>query len=88
MVERLPKGAFWSAAGIGRFQFSMNALGIAMSGNIRTGLEDNLYLDAEKKELASNETLVKRITTYALALGRPIATPHQTRQMLGIPSEK
>jgi 3-keto-5-aminohexanoate cleavage enzyme len=43
LIERLPPGSFWGAAGIGRFQFSMNALGVAMGGNVRTGLEDNLY---------------------------------------------
>lgn len=84
MVERLPKGAFWSAAGIGRFQFSMNALGVAMGGNVRTGLEDNLYMDTEKKELASNEKLVKRIAGYATALERPLASLAETRKLLGI----
>jgi 3-keto-5-aminohexanoate cleavage enzyme len=84
LVERLPKNSFWSAAGIGRFQFSMNTLGAAMGGNVRTGLEDNLYMDGEKKEWASNEKLVQRITTYALALGRPIATLEETRQILRI----
>lgn len=88
LIERLPAGSFWSAAGIGRFQFSMNALGVAMGGNVRTGLEDNLYMDGEKNELASNEKFVKRITTYALALGRRIATPDETRQMLGLTSRK
>lgn len=88
LIERLPAGAFWSVAGIGRFQFSMNALAVAMGGNVRTGLEDNLYMDNEKKEPASNEKLIKRITTYALALGRSIATPNETRQMLGLTSSK
>jgi uncharacterized protein (DUF849 family) len=84
LVERLPANAFWSAAGIGRFQFPMNALGVAMGGNVRTGLEDNLYMDTEKRDLASNERLVKRIANHALALERPIATPLQTREMLGL----
>src|SRR5258708_2119433 len=61
LVERLPKNTFWSVAGIGRFQFPMNVLGVAMGGNVRTGLEDNLYMDSEKRDLASNERLVKRI---------------------------
>jgi uncharacterized protein (DUF849 family) len=84
MVERLPPGSFWSASGIGRFQFPTNALGVAMGGNVRTGLEDNLYMDNEKQDLASNERLVKRITNYALALERPIATLEQTRRLLGL----
>lgn len=84
LVERLPAGSFWSAAGIGRFQFQVNALGVAMGGNVRTGLEDNLYMDAEKRDPASNERLVRRIAGLALALERPIATPDQARQLIGI----
>lgn len=84
MVERLPVGSFWSAAGIGRFQFPVNALGVAMGGNVRTGLEDNLYMDTEKQDQASNERLVKRIANYALAIERPIATLQQTRRLLGL----
>ena len=84
LVERLPPGAFWSAAGIGRFQFPMNALGVAMGGNVRTGLEDNLYMDAGKLEPASNERLVRRVVGCAVALERPIATSTQARQMLGL----
>ena len=84
LVERLPSGSFWSAAGIGRFQFFMNSLGVAMGGNVRTGLEDNLYMDAEKSELAANERLVERIVGYSQALGRQVATPEQARQLLGI----
>lgn len=84
LVERLPSGSFWSAAGIGRFQFPMNALGAAMGGNVRTGLEDNLYMDTEKTELATNEKLVKRIVNVAAALERPPATPQQARQMLNL----
>jgi uncharacterized protein (DUF849 family) len=45
-------------------------------------------MDTEKKDLASNERLVKRITTYTLALGRGIATADETRQMLGFASRK
>jgi uncharacterized protein (DUF849 family) len=84
LVERLPAGSYWSAAGIGRFQFPMNALGVAMGGQVRTGLEDNLYMDPEKQEPATNEKLVRRIISYALALGRPVASPEQARQMLGL----
>ncbi len=84
LVERLPPGSFWSAAGIGRFQFPMNVLGAAMGGNVRTGLEDNLYMDTEKTELASNEKLVQRIINVAASLGRLPATPEQTRQMLNL----
>lgn len=84
LLERLPQGAFWSVAGIGRFQFPMNALGIVIGGHVRTGLEDNLYLDAEKITLASNELLVQRLANLAHAVGRPIATTEQARTLLGL----
>src|SRR5262249_38513131 len=84
MVERLPPGAFWSAAGIGRFQFNMNALGIVMGGHARTGLEDNLYLDPEKRALATNEELVQRLARLAEAAGRPLASPLAARALLGL----
>jgi len=84
LVERLPAGSFWSAAGIGQFQFFMNSLAVAMGGGVRTGLEDNLYMDDKKQELATNERLVLRINTYAEALGRPVATPEEAKRMLGL----
>ena len=84
LVERLPAGAFWSAAGIGRFQFQMNALGIVFGGHVRTGLEDNLHLDAEKRELATNELLVQRLANLAAAAERPLATPEQARALMGL----
>lgn len=84
MIERLPAGSFWSAAGIGRFQFSMNALGLALGGHARTGLEDNLFLDAAKEHPARNEMLVARAARVAESLGRRMATTAETRQLLGL----
>jgi len=84
MVERLPANAFWSAAGIGRFQFPMNALGILSGGHARTGLEDNLYMDADKREPATNERLVQRIAGLALAAGRPLASFGEARALMGL----
>ena len=88
MVERLPAGSFWSAAGIGRFQSFMNALGVAMGGHVRTGLEDNLFLDRDKLRPATNARLVERIARQAEALERPLATPEEARRILGLPALK
>lgn len=85
MVERLPAGSFWSPAGIGRFQFPVNALGVVMGGHVRTGLEDNLYMDAGKRDPATNVRLIERIAGVARSLGRPIATPAQARELIGLP---
>lgn len=85
LVQALPPGAIWSAAGIGRFQFGVNALAITMGGGVRVGLEDNLYLDDARTELATNPGLVERLATLARAARRTIATPDQARQIIGLP---
>ncbi len=86
LVRRLPSGAHWQAAGMGRAQWPMNALAVAMGGHVRTGLEDNLYLDAAKRDPASNVRLVSRVAALAAAIGRPIATAVDARGLLGLPA--
>ena len=85
LVERLPDGAFWSAAGIGRFQWPMNALGVVMGGHVRTGLEDNLHVDTSRTRLATNAELVARVSRLAAAAGRSIATGEEARVLTGLP---
>lgn len=80
----LPEGAIWSVAGIGVYQLDANAVGLAFGGHIRVGLEDNIYFDREKKELASNERLVERIASIIEKMGLEVATPKQARKMLGV----
>lgn len=84
VVRSLPPGATWSAAGIGRFQFPMNALAIATGGHVRVGLEDNLWLDRAKEQPATNEALVSRLARLAHANERPLATPAEARQIIGL----
>lgn len=84
LVMSLPSGATWAAAGIGRFQFPMNSLAIVTGGHVRVGLEDNLFLDAEKTQPATNRTLVDRVVRLAEAAGRPVATPLEARAMIGL----
>lgn len=84
MVERLPQGTFWQAAGIGRFQWPMNALGIVSGGHVRTGLEDALFLDDGKTQPATNEACVRRAADLARAFGRPLATPDGARRIMGL----
>jgi 3-keto-5-aminohexanoate cleavage enzyme len=83
-VERLPAGATWAAAGIGRHQFAMNRLAIAMGGHVRVGLEDNLWWDDDRTELATNPRLVDRLVRIGRAMGREPATPAEVRERLGI----
>lgn len=86
LVERLPAGATWAATGIGRFQFPMHRLAIAMGGHVRVGLEDNLWYDDARTRLATNPMLVERIVQIARAMGREPATPGDVRARLGIPT--
>jgi 3-keto-5-aminohexanoate cleavage enzyme len=84
MVQMLPPGAIWSACGIGRSQLPLGVAAMTMGGHVRTGLEDNLYY--HKGELAqSNAQLVSRLVRIAGELGRPLASPAQAREILGIP---
>lgn len=84
VVQSLPPGATWAAAGIGRFQFPMNALAITMGGHVRVGLEDNLWMDERKERPASNVQLVERLVALARATEREIATPEQARRLIGL----
>jgi 3-keto-5-aminohexanoate cleavage enzyme len=84
LAERLPPGSVWAGAGIGRAQFPMNCLALAMGGHARVGLEDNLYLCPAERQLATNLQLVQRVAKVAEALGRPLATPKECRTGLGL----
>jgi len=85
LAQALPAESTWAAAGIGRFQFAVNALAIASGGHVRVGLEDNLWLDAGREQPASNAGLVERLVALARACGREVATPEQARAMIGLP---
>jgi 3-keto-5-aminohexanoate cleavage enzyme len=82
LSESIPAGSTWTVAGAGRWQLPMAALAIVMGGHVRVGLEDNLYY--RKGELATNQQLVSRVTRLAVELGRPVATPDEARQILGL----
>ena len=84
LTRALPEDSLWSAAGMGRFQLPTNTLAIAAGGHVRVGIEDSIYYDYQENTLASNEMLVNRVVRIAEELQRPIATPAQTRTMLGL----
>lgn len=83
LVDDLPAGCTWSVAGVGRQQLPMALAAIAMGGHVRVGLEDNLYYS--KGRLARNEELVARVARIAQEAGRPVATPNEAREILGLP---
>ena len=82
-AERLLPGAPWCAAGVGRDQITLNEWAIAAGGHVRTGLEDNVRLD--RTTLApSNAALVRRAVEICDRNARPVASPSEARQILGI----
>jgi len=82
MVEMLPKGSNWAAFGIGAMQMPMVAQAILLGGNVRVGLEDNLYL--ERGVYASNGTLVEKAATIINNLGARVMNAQDARKKLGL----
>jgi uncharacterized protein (DUF849 family) len=73
----------WSILGAGRHQFNLVTMGAIMGGNVRVGLEDNIYLS--KGELAqSNADQVAKIARILNELSLDIASPDEAREMLGL----
>jgi len=82
-LQRVLPGATWTAAGIGRHQLTVNEWTLELGGHCRTGLEDNVRFDKERLAV-SNAELVARVAKLADRFGRPVATPAQARQILGL----
>lgn len=84
MVQLLPPGAVWSVGGLGQFQLEANVMSLAAGGHVRVGLEDNIYYDRQRQDLADNPRLVARIARLAREMGREPATPAEARERLGL----
>lgn len=82
MKNLLPKNAIWAAFGVARMQMPIVAQSVLLGGNVRVGLEDNLYLS--RGVFATNGQLVERARTIIECLGFEVATPDEARQILGI----
>jgi len=82
MVNTLPSDAIWSSFNISRMQMPWVAQSILCGGNVRVGLEDNLYLS--RGVYASNAQLVEKARTIIEAMGARVMTPAQTREKLKI----
>lgn len=80
-LHQLPPDSLWALGGIGRQQLQANAIAISTGGGVRVGLEDNLYFDRDKKILARNADLLKRIHTLAEIFERPVMTPAEFGQL-------
>ncbi len=82
MVDNLPAGATWAGFGIGRMQMPMAAQAILLGGNVRVGLEDNLWLD--KGVPATNGSLVERVVNLIQCMGAKPMTPAEGRVKMGL----
>jgi len=82
MVNNVPADWTWSAFSLGRDQMPYVAAAVIAGGNVRVGLEDNLWLD--KGVLARNEDLVERAVGIIERLGASVLDPAATRQKLGL----
>lgn len=80
MKSQLPPEAAWASFGIGRMQMPMAAASVALGGNVRVGLEDNIYLD--RGVLASNGQLVTRAVEIIERMGGRAVTAQEARERL------
>lgn len=84
MKHALPDGAIWAGFGISRMQMPMVAQAVLLGGNVRVGLEDNIFLD--KGVLASNGMLVERAVEIITRLGARVVGPDEARAKMGLKS--
>jgi len=82
LKKSLPQST-WTAAGLGKSQLIVNEWSLELGGHCRTGLEDNIKYD--KTRLANgNEELVERLALLSKKFNRPVATPTEAREILGL----
>jgi uncharacterized protein (DUF849 family) len=82
MVGQLPPGCVFSAFSIGPMQLPYVAMAALAGGNVRVGLEDNIYLS--RGVLATNRQLVERAVTILEAMNARILGPDEVREKLGL----
>jgi uncharacterized protein (DUF849 family) len=80
MVAQLPPGAIFSTFSIGRMQLAYVAMAVLAGGNVRVGLEDNLYLS--RGRLATNGQLVARAVGILESMNVSVLGPDDVRARL------
>ena len=83
VTRTLPRGTLLSVIGIGAAQFPVITVAMIMGHHVRVGMEDNVFI-GKGKLAESNAQLVEKIVRIANELERPIATPAQAREMMGL----
>ena len=82
MKQALPSDAIWAGFGISRMQMPMVAQAVLLGGNVRVGLEDNIYLD--RGVLATNGMLVERAVEIIERMGARVVGPDEARSKIGL----
>jgi len=80
MVNTLPADSIWTSFAVSRMQMPWVAQSILLGGNVRVGLEDNLYLS--RGVYASNAQLVEKARTIIEAMGARVLSASQVRERL------
>ncbi len=82
-LQYLPDNCYFNTLGVGKMQTTLGVYGMILGGNVRVGLEDNIYY--KRGELASsNAQLVARIVRMARDLGKEPCTPAEARELFGL----
>ena len=82
ILDKLPENTIAAFAGLGRFQLPTTHLALALGKGVRIGLEDNLYLDFDKRDYATNSILVNNAVGVIKAMGKAVCTSQELRNIL------
>jgi uncharacterized protein (DUF849 family) len=84
ILAALPNNCIVGIAGLGRAQLISNGFGLLCADAVRVGLEDNIWLDQKRTQLATNTDLLKRIIKQATLFERPLMERTKVKIKLGI----
>lgn len=83
IVRRLPAGAAWQIVAVGRSNLELTAIGLALGGNARAGMEDTLHL-RKGEQTQGNNPLIARAVDLARSLDRAVASVEEAEQLLSL----
>lgn len=83
LVNELPQPCAFELAAMGPYQLPLASMSVLLGGHVRVGMEDNIYLK-KGQLLKSNAEIVNKVVQMADAINRPVATPAQAREIMGI----
>ncbi len=82
LLNSLPDNSYWCGGGLGNSQLFSNTLALTQGGGVRVGIEDNIWFDQERTQLATNLQMVQRIIDLAAVFEYSPMNPGTFRQKL------